>query len=173
LHVPAGRGGYIAVAQRILDVLAAGADAQAWLIGGDFNMTCARRLDGEERRNKPAQLALLERLEGEFGVVNAWQQANPGRPLAQTLRWTTNRITPYHCDGIFLPRAWADASLRAEVVTGGDWDRLSDHNPVVVRLDERWAPVHATSPTSREWRLPPPAPPPRFCARARCDSTRR
>jgi len=146
LHVPAGRGGYIAVAQRILDRLARGGRGRAFLIGGDFNMTCGRRLQGEERKNRPAQLALLERLENEFGLVNAWQRANPGRPLAQTLRWTTNPVTPYHCDGIFLPRAWAGALAGAEVVTGAEWDRLSDHNPVLVRLHEPRAQVVECAP---------------------------
>ena len=148
LHVPAGRGGYIAVAQRILDRLARGCRGRAFLIGGDFNMTCGRRLEGEERKNEPAQLALLERLEGEFGLVNAWQLANPDRPLAQTLRWTANPVTPYHCDGIFLPRAWAGAVLAAEVVAGGEWDRLSDHNPVVVRLLEPWPHAATASATA-------------------------
>ena len=135
IHVPAGRGGYVSVANRILDRLAGSAGPATALIGGDFNLTIGRRHAGEARQNKRAQLQLLDRLEHEFGVVSAWQIANPDRPLAQTLRWTGDPTTPYHCDAVFVPIAWTNAIAEAQVVSGGDWDRRSDHNPLVVRLN--------------------------------------
>jgi len=63
--------------------------------------------------------------------VPCWQERHPGEPLAQTLRWTGNRATPYHCDGLFIPRAWRARLTGAEVIQGPEWERLSDHNPVL------------------------------------------
>jgi len=68
---------------------------------------------------------------GEFDLIPCWQVMHPRTPLAQTLRWTGNRATPYHCDGIFAPRAWRPRLSRCEVIAGPEWDRLSDHNPVL------------------------------------------
>ena len=67
----------------------------------------------------------------EFGLLNCWQTANPDQPLCQTLRWTGDRAIPYHCDGIFVPRSWKDRLKSCEVIAGDEWNRLSDHNPVV------------------------------------------
>ncbi len=145
VHVPAGPGGYVAVADRILDRLAPRADGRPLLLGGDFNVLVGRPVAGERPRKPRAQLALLDRLEREFGLVPAGQRAHPGRALAQTLRWTGNPVTPYHCDGVFVPTAWADAGVEARVVSGGAWTRLSDHNPVVVRVPAPESGGNATS----------------------------
>ena len=51
-------------------------------------------------------------------LVACWQCANPGKPLAQTLRWSGNRAAPHHCDGIFIPRAGKTASSRARCSRG-------------------------------------------------------
>ena len=135
VHVPSGRGPYVSVAGRILDRLAELPRPTEFLIGGDFNLTVARRQPNEGRKNSRSELALLERLEHEFDVLPAWEIAHPGRPLPQTLRWTGNASEPYHCDGVFVPANWSRSVINVEVVSGGEWDRLSDHNPVVVRLD--------------------------------------
>ena len=71
------------------------------------------------------------RLAEEFGLHNCWQTANPDQPLSQTLRWTGDRTIPYHCDGIFVPRSWKDRLKSCDVIAGEEWNRLSDHNPVV------------------------------------------
>jgi endonuclease/exonuclease/phosphatase family metal-dependent hydrolase len=77
---------------------------------------------------------ILARLAGEFDLVSCWQTANPGRRLAQTLRWSADRSAPYHCDGIFVPAAWSGRLASCRVVTGSRWTALSDHNPVVAQL---------------------------------------
>jgi endonuclease/exonuclease/phosphatase family metal-dependent hydrolase len=77
---------------------------------------------------------ILARLESEFDLVSCWQTANPGRPLAQTLRWSANREAPYHCDGIFVPSAWAPRLRACRVVRGSRWAGLSDHNPVLAEF---------------------------------------
>ena len=80
---------------------------------------------------------LLDRMGAELDLLPAWQTANPGRRLAQTLRWVTNPVTPYHCDGVFIPRAWRTRLLSCRVVRGRRWDALSDHSPVVAEV---WRP---------------------------------
>ena len=86
--------------------------------------------------DKPAlkqDMVIQARLRDELERVNCWKVANPDRPLAQTLRWTGNRETAYHCDGLFVPAAWRERIRMCDVVTG--WEELSDHNPVVVDID--------------------------------------
>jgi len=76
-------------------------------------------------------LAIQARLADEFGLVNCWQAANPDQPLHQTLRWTNDRTIPFHCDGLLVPKAWKDRLVSCIVLSGDEWDRLSDHNPVL------------------------------------------
>ena len=73
-------------------------------------------------------------LAGEFGLFNCWQAANPDQPLHQTLRWTGDRKTPYHCDGLFVPKSWKDRLESCVVLSGDDWNQLSDHNPVIANF---------------------------------------
>src|SRR4051812_28094131 len=130
IHAPA-RGGYQGAVNRILDMIARHAGGAALVIGGDFNLTITPRQATEARRTSTADLAIQRRLRDEIVLVNCWQEANPGRPPAQTLRWSRAPEVPYHCDGLFVPRSWAGSLRSCEVVTSPDWDRLSDHNPVV------------------------------------------
>lgn len=76
-------------------------------------------------------MAIQARLAEEFGLVNCWQAANPDQPLHQTLRWTNDRTTNYHCDGIFVPHQWKDRLESGVVLSGDEWNTLSDHNPVM------------------------------------------
>ncbi len=95
-------------------------------------MATARRDGREERTNRPAELALFDRLESEFGLVSAWRLARPTGALPQTLRWMKEPTTPYHCDGIFLPADLAATVSFAQVLTDEPWTTLSDHNPVII-----------------------------------------
>ena len=133
VHAPA-RGSYQKAVNQILDMIAGHSGGNDLVIGGDFNLTISARNDGEARKTNAADLAIQARLKDEFGLVNCWREANPGLPLAQTLRWSNAPEVPYHCDGLFVPRSWASRLLACEVVTSPDWDRLSDHNPVVARF---------------------------------------
>ena len=140
LHVPQGPGGYVATAGRMLDALAPLCGGRPAVIGGDFNMTVGRCEPGSPRTNR-AEQRVLDRLEGEFGMIGCWQAANPGEPLAQTLRWVGNRETPYHCDGIFVPAGWAASLERCAVlppthpaVLGASGKEWSDHSPVAARF---------------------------------------
>jgi endonuclease/exonuclease/phosphatase family metal-dependent hydrolase len=134
LHIPAGERGYVRTLHEILDrvaALRAGADL---VLGGDFNVVVGDRQPGERLTVTRGEREILDRLAGEFALVSCWQAANPGRPLAQTLRWSADRRAPYHCDGIFVPAAWGARLRSCRVVTGPRWTRLSDHNPVVAEF---------------------------------------
>ncbi|HEY0671837.1 MAG TPA: endonuclease/exonuclease/phosphatase family protein [Longimicrobiales bacterium] len=135
VHSPAGRGGYAKVMHRILDrirKLGKGADV---IIGGDFNVAAGYRPEADVIKFTRPERAVLDRITHELGLIPAWQAANPGRPLAQTLRWTMNRSTPYHCDGIFIPARWQSGLRLCEVAADAEWERLSDHNPVWAELE--------------------------------------
>jgi endonuclease/exonuclease/phosphatase family metal-dependent hydrolase len=115
----------------ILDRLVRLGEGAELVVGGDLNVAAGYRSPGDRVSMPRGERLLLDRLTGELGLVPCWQARHPGEPLAQTLRWTGNRATPYHCDGIFVPRAWRDRLESAEVLRGPEWERLSDHHPVV------------------------------------------
>jgi endonuclease/exonuclease/phosphatase family metal-dependent hydrolase len=134
IHCPAGERGYVATMHVLLDRIArlrAGADL---VLGGDFNVVVGDRQPGEPIGVTRGERTVLDRLAGEFGLISCWQAANPGRRLAQTLRWSAEPTAPYHCDGIFVPSAWGPRLARCRVVTGPRWRRLSDHNPVLAEF---------------------------------------
>ena len=114
----------------MLDEIAKIAEGNEIIIGGDFNLAVSNWL-GSERAASKQDLAIQSRLNDEFGLVNCWQEANPDQQPQQTLRWTKDRTTPYHCDGIFVPKRWKDRLQGCVVLSGEDWNQLSDHNPVV------------------------------------------
>jgi hypothetical protein len=137
VHCPVGEHGYMRSLGRILDRLARIGEGADLVVGGDLNVVAGYRSPGEPVRMLRGEKLLLDRLVGELGLVPCWQAMHPGKPLAQTLRWSGNRVLPYHCDGIFVPRSWRGRLESAEVVSGPEWDRLSDHNPVVVGVASR------------------------------------
>jgi len=137
IHCPVGERGYVRTLHQILDRIAplrAGADL---ILGGDFNVVVGHRLPRERIVMSRGEREILDRLAAEFGLISCWQAANPGRPLAQTLRWSADRLAPYHCDGIFVPSAWSARLVSCRVVTGTRWAGLSDHNPVLAEFREQ------------------------------------
>jgi len=131
VHCPPGQHGYVSNMGRILDRLAPLSRDADLVVGGDFNVVAGLRGPDEPVRMSGAERLLLRRFSDELGLIPCWQTMNPGAPLAQTLRWTGNRAMPYHCDGIFVPARWRGRLGSCEVLCGSDWERLSDHNPVV------------------------------------------
>jgi exonuclease III len=136
IHCPVGEGGYIRTMHALLDALAPFADRADLMLGGDFNVACGVRGPRDEVRFSNGESLLLERMSRQLDLMPCWQTMHPRSPLAQTLRWMGNRTTPYHCDGIFAPRAWRNRLLRCDVIAGAAWDRLSDHNPVLAVFGE-------------------------------------
>ena len=131
VHCPAGDHGYVRTMHEILDALAPIAKRADLLLGGDFNVATGYRAKDEPVKFTKGEKDLLDRITREFKLIACWQTANPNLPLAQTLRWTGNREAPYHCDGIFIPRTWRERLKSCTVLSGPQWDALSDHNPVV------------------------------------------
>ncbi len=127
---------YVVAANHLLDELAPIVAGAPLVLGGDWNLTIGHRHADEEMQNRPGEVELMDRLGKEFGVVSSWPTFNAGLPLAQTLRWESDRVPAFHCDGVFVPATWAKALRSAQVLTGEDWTKISDHNPVVVDLDE-------------------------------------
>ena len=117
----------------ILDEISQIALGREIVIGGDFNLTVSH-WPGSDRPVSKQDLAIQARLADELGLINCWQEANPNELPHQTLRWSGNRSTPYHCDGIFVPRSWKERLQSCLVLAGEEWDRLSDHNPVVAQF---------------------------------------
>jgi endonuclease/exonuclease/phosphatase family metal-dependent hydrolase len=134
VHGPAGERGFVRTMHEIIDrvmrLMRSRGDADL-ILGGDFNVAVGRRLENDPRRLGRGERDLLDRLDDELDLIACWQTANPNRRLAQTLRWSGNPKVPYHCDGIFVPRAWAPRLTGCRVVCGSRWKMLSDHNPVL------------------------------------------
>jgi hypothetical protein len=137
VHGPAGERGYIHTMQGILDRIAPFRRSADVVLGGDFNVAVGYRRSDDGIRFLRGERDLLDRLTNDFDLVPCWQAANPNRPLAQTLRWAGDPTAPYHCDGIFVPRAWLARLKSCRVVRGSRWSRLSDHNPVVADFHSR------------------------------------
>jgi exonuclease III len=135
LHAPTGKGEYATVVNSILDMVGKQRDGCDIVIGGDFNLTVSERQPSEERKNEKCNLEIQARLRDEFELINCWQTVNPGTPLAQTLRWTNAPSQPYHCDGIFVPAEWSAKLKSCELISGAEWDGMSDHNPVMVEFE--------------------------------------
>lgn len=133
VHVPSRREAYWKQVNRVLDEISRVSGRRKVVIGGDFNIAVSNRC-GSERPVTKQELAIQARLADEFGLLNCWQEANPDQPLHQTLRWTGNRTIPYHCDGLFVPKAWKARLQSCSVLAGDDWNRLSDHNPVLAQF---------------------------------------
>lgn len=136
IHAPTHKGSsYIKEVGRILDFAGAVAGGLPLVLAGDFNVVVGLREPGQLMSITRGERALLGRLREEFGLVPCWQTAHPGEPLARTLRWMRRSDSlPYHCDGVFVPAAWASALQSCEVLEGDEWCGLSDHNPVVATL---------------------------------------
>ena len=130
VHAPSKGEAYWKQVNKLLDEIKKVAGRREIVIGGDFNIAVSH-WSGPERPTCKQDSLIQARLAEEFGLLNCWQTANPDQPLCQTLRWTGDRTIPYHCDGIFVPRSWKDRLQSCDVMAGDEWNRLSDHNPVV------------------------------------------
>jgi len=133
VHVPHGEGGYASRMHGILDAIARAArraGVRDVVIGGDFNICIsARHHSGAPPRSR--ERAVQGRLHDEFGLINVWDWLHPRSQPAQTLRWSGDASVPYHCDGLFVPRAWAASLCSCVVLDSRRWRERSDHNPVV------------------------------------------
>ncbi len=133
VHAPKAAS-YQKAVNSILDMILDLIDGCDLVIGGDFNLTVSERHATEPLKTIADDLAIQARLRDEFGLVNCWQTTHPGEPLSQTLRWQNAPETPYHCDGLFVPKSWAGRLRSCKVLSDGEWKALSDHNPVTAEF---------------------------------------
>ena len=128
LHAPSP---YASKVNSILDAISSLRGECDLILGGDFNITTAIRHSSETIQSGASDRQILKRLRTEFGLVNAWQALHPNESLPQTLRWSGNLTTAYHCDGIFVP--FSCVPYLVDVVIGDmdTWASWSDHNPIV------------------------------------------
>jgi endonuclease/exonuclease/phosphatase family metal-dependent hydrolase len=137
IHAPSlSTGSYEQHVNRILDEIVKQWGNTPMILAGDFNLTTAAiRHPSEALKNTTGEIKILERLRVESGLVNAWQSVHPKDDLPQTLRWSGNTATPYHCDAIFLSEKFLPYLLSAVIPSTGVWGEISDHNPVIVTLN--------------------------------------
>lgn len=133
VHAPSRAESYSKQVNKLLDEIGRIANGSEIIVGGDFNLTVSHSVESERPVSKQ-DMAIQARLADEFGLINCWQSANPNQPLPQTLRWTRDRTIPYHCDGLFVPKSWQDRLESCVVLSDDDWNRLSDHNPVIAQF---------------------------------------
>lgn len=140
VHVPSPgkgrkRGSYfresIAIARKLRKLV--GRDAML-ILGGDFNIAMARRLDGDPLFRTRAEHRTLDVIEASpIGLASLWPACHLGEAPAQTLRWTTNPSAPYHCDGFLVPHALTRGAT-CDVLDTPQVRAASDHNPVTATL---------------------------------------
>jgi exonuclease III len=151
LHAPpqeVSGNSYAETVKRMLEVVASNRRDADLVLGGDFNLSIGERHGdetnhkGEPWKTKKDEKEIHSRL-SDLGLMNCWQTANPGVPLAQTLRWVSNPIPAYHCDGIFVPASWKPALLSSSILNTEEWTgdgkevpTRSDHNPVVATFSQ-------------------------------------
>src|SRR5205823_4413639 len=102
------------------------------VIGGDFNFSLGERLPSESIRTTKQKEVILQDFRAN-GFLIAWRDSHPGEPLPQTLRWTRQPTTPYHCDG-FLTRGIPQSSIRCDIISEESVTCHSDHNPVILNV---------------------------------------
>ena len=133
LHAPSGTDeSYVAECLKMVDLIdrEVGRTAPV-VIGGDFNFkSFGERAENDAPANTKEELQALAQFD-DRGYAVAWRSANHGAPLPQTLRWSRNRLTPYHCDG-FLVRGLGITSCK--VLPTENIGFPSDHDPVLVEL---------------------------------------
>src|SRR5205085_414215 len=114
---------YIAEMHRLLDYIVAGWPGQPLILAGDFNTVAGRRLPDEPIKISKREYTVLDRFD-ELGLIACWQTAHPGEPLGRTLRWPRRPDSlPYHCDGIFVPAAWAGALAGCDILEDAAWQK--------------------------------------------------
>ena len=139
VHAPtpsktAARASYVNEVVKIVEGIHAQVPTGAQLIiGGDFNFAS---LGKRQTRETPATTAAEKRALATIasrGLVPLWEACHSASPLPQTLRWSKNRATPFHCDG-FLVNSTHSPEALCEVLTSQSIAKSSDHNAVAAWL---------------------------------------
>ena len=136
VHLPPTDGSYLKSGHRLMDELTPMIERRSCILGGDWNFTTCLRDPSDPRSHRPGEVDFLHRMADDFQLLPAWRIAHPKGVLPQTLRWTREPRTPYHCDGVFVPSSLGHHSMSARVLSGPPWLNLSDHNPVAIEWED-------------------------------------
>jgi hypothetical protein len=141
IHSPTGtkgerRSSYVREATQIVSAVCEAIPSNApVVIGGDFNFkSLGERLPSESLQCDDGEVEALQEFRTR-GFSVAWRDVHPRRALPQTLRWSREPTTPFHCDG-FLIRGCVTVSMKCEVICSDSEARFSDHNPVILQLPD-------------------------------------
>lgn len=129
LHAPSVEDSYSNQVNKILDQLMIIAAGRPMILGGDFNLTVSHAEDSPRPTSRQEQ-EIHQRIAEELKLINCWKAHHPSEPLHQTLRWSRDKTAIYHCDGLFVPASWKSYLADCKVLSGEEWNNLSDHNPV-------------------------------------------
>ena len=112
------------------------------IIGGDFNINLVYGKDAMPSPYVRQEKLIIQRLRDEFGLLNAWTEVNAGFEGVdltymgvgkKSIGMDPKLVT--QIDGIFIPNIMLPNLKYCEVLTGKEWEELSDHFPVVATLD--------------------------------------
>jgi len=116
IHAPSTKIPYERHVNLIIDEITKRWGNTPMILAGDFNLTTAAIMNPTEKlKNTDGEIKILDRLQSELGLINAWQHLHPNDDPPQTLRWTGNKTTPYHCDAIFLSETLLPHLVNAKI----------------------------------------------------------
>lgn len=130
---------YIAAARALLASHAAWIRSKPTIVAGDFNVS--------GQSNAREMPALMAEICDRFDLKSAWHDhtgERVGAESAPTLWWRGKPEAGFHCDFVFVPRAWSVTAVR--IGSYADWGaeglaHRSDHAPVIVDLDPTFGPA--------------------------------
>jgi exodeoxyribonuclease-3 len=103
------------------------------VVAGDFNGNPA--LDKPRTRIKWSMaFAQLQ----QVGLVSAYHHVHAvpwGSENHPTHHYLRKPDRPFHIDFCFVPQAWTAKALKTNIVSGPDWNLLSDHFPILVTTE--------------------------------------
>ena len=108
------------------------------VVAGDFNNSVNfKKVPKSSPRNHQLSLTMLD----DIGLVSAYhefKQEEQGSETKNTFFQHFQTIKQSHIDYCFIPKAWIPALTNVEVGSFADWvgNRISDHVPLIVDLDE-------------------------------------
>lgn len=136
LHAPTLPGTYEGHVDKIISEIASKWPNTPMILAGDFNLTTAiSSSQSQLGKNTEGEIRILGKLRNELGLVNAWQHLYPDDDLPQTLRWSSNKSIPFHCDAIFMNHNLLPRLANVIVKSDGNWGTMSDHNPIFALLE--------------------------------------
>lgn len=100
---------------------------------GDLNSNAMWDATHPPDRNHTALVAMLSQL-GLVSAYHYFHREAQGQETRPTYYFQWSKGRPYHIDYCFVPSAWAAGIRSVEVGSYEDWQRHSDHRPLLVEI---------------------------------------